>query len=1047
MSQKPKTRALLMRKPFVKSILVAGALAGSLSLANAQNVYWIGNTGSNTTSDASLNLNWTTTIGGGNDTPTLPTSTDNVIFVGLNGPLTNVFGVGYVNLVQINSDVSWGRIQFLTNGLPSGHITRLTGSGKITLNGVSGEIITVNLHNSAFNPIISNNVELAVLDNRINVNGGRTLTMTGNISETGAGVGTRLVKTNGGTLRFTGVNNLTAGVTIAGGTFDVNGDVGLGVNPVSFVPDYIRMANNTTLTLRTNGSSTGGNFDLGNRGITLGTTSNFVQSAAGVVTLLPNTITSGGADSRLVHNGAGTLVLQGPQDISGGDQFAGLRILQGTVRITEDASLGVAPGAFTAGSILITNGTLSFDTGASFTFNPNRGIQFGNGALNTVNQRLINLNVLTNAGLGAGANVNIDISQITESGTGHALLKSGPGTLTITGTAGAPAWSGGTRIDAGTLAVDSANKLGAGELGFNGGTLLADFTDDLSSRKIYLSTNNNNGGTINVTAGNTITYNSVIANLHSNQVSAGGLTKGGPGTLVLGAVNVYGGTTIIRDGTLSVTVNEALGSQAQGFNTVLGTNIAGRNAGTATNLVISKGSLVLNGTTQTVRAVTLADNNVNSTPGSTASIVGPGRLILQNNLTYNAGNSDDTAGAVISAEIELGNGDRTITVDDSTAAADDLTISGTIIGQEGFDRQRSFTKGGLGTLVLNAAPGANNYSNTTINAGVIKLGANDQLPNGRTVTIQSSTVGGTAVAGTLDLNGNSDTIGALTIGGGTAGPEGSIASAQVIDSVGGGTLTLGGNVTYNTGAATNHQGTAIISANLNLGGASRRFIINNSTNAAVDLNITGNISGAGFNIIKTNAGVLQLAGTTTIANLIIDGGGVGVTGTLNGNVDVNFGGLGGTGTINGNVIVDNGAAIAPGASPGTLTINGDLVLSDLTVLAYELDVAGVIGSGVNDLLSITGNLTLDGILNVDGLSNFGGGTYRLMNVNGSITDNGVTIGTLTGNASGFNPGDFSIVVGANTVDLVVVPEPSTVALAGIGAALLGLHVIRRRRNS
>jgi autotransporter-associated beta strand protein len=393
------------------------------------------------------------------------------------------------------------------------------------LNGVSGEIITVNLHNSAFNPIISNNVELAVLDNRINVNGGRTLTMTGNISETGAGVGTRLVKTNGGTLRFTGVNNLTAGVTIAGGTFDVNGDVGLGVNPVSFVPDYIRMANNTTLTLRTNGSSTGGNFDLGNRGITLGTTSNFVQSAAGVVTLLPNTITSGGADSRLVHNGAGTLVLQGPQDISGGDQFAGLRILQGTVRITEDASLGVAPGAFTAGSILITNGTLSFDTGASFTFNPNRGIQFGNGALNTVNQRLINLNVLTNAGLGAGANVNIDISQITESGTGHALLKSGPGTLTITGTAGAPAWSGGTRIDAGTLAVDSANKLGAGELGFNGGTLLADFTDDLSSRKIYLSTNNNNGGTINVTAGNTITYNSVIANLHSNQVSAGGLTS------------------------------------------------------------------------------------------------------------------------------------------------------------------------------------------------------------------------------------------------------------------------------------------------------------------------------------------------------------------------------------------------------------------------------------------------------------------------------------------------------------------------------------------
>jgi autotransporter-associated beta strand protein len=1039
-----------MRKPFVKSILVAGALAGSLSLANAQNVYWIGNTGSNTTSDASLSLNWTTTIGGGNDTPTLPpTSTDNVIFTGLNGPLTNVFGVGYVNLVEINSDVSWGRIQFLTNGLPSGHITRLTGPGKITLNGVSGEIITVNLHNNTFNPIISNNVELAVLDNRINVNAGRTLTMTGDITETGAGVGTRLVKTNGGVLRFTGINNLTAGLTIAGGTFDANGDVGLGVNPGVFTPNYIIMGGGAQLTLRTNGASTGGNFDLGNRGITLSTSSNFVQSAAGTVTLPPGTLTSSGSDTRLVHNGAGTLVLEGPQGISGGDVLAGLLILQGTVRITEDASLGDAPAAFTAGSIIITNGSLAFDTGTSFTLNANRGIRFGSGANNTVNQRFINLNVLTNAGLGAGANVNIDISQFSESGSGHALLKSGPGTLTITGTAGAPAWSGGTRIDAGTLAVDSVNKLGgsAAEIGLNGGTLQADFSADLSSKTIYLSTNNNNSGTIAVTAGNTITYNSVIANLHSNQVSAGGLTKDGPGTLVLGAVNKYGGTTIIRDGTLSVTVNEALGSQAEGFNTVLGTNNTGRVAGTATNLIISKGSLVLNGTTQTVRAVTLADNNAASTPGSVASITGPGRLILQNNITYNAGNGDDTAGALISADVELGTADRTITVDNSTAAADDLTISGAIIGQQGFDRQRSITKGGLGTLTLAASPGANNYSNTTINAGVIKLGNNDQLPNGRTVTIQSSTVGGTAVAGTLDINGKNDTIGALTIGGGTAGPEGSIASAQVIDSAGGGTLTLGGNVTFNVGAATNHQGTAIISANLDLGGASRRFIINNSTNAAIDLNITGNISGAGYNIIKTNAGVLQLAGTTTIANLIVDGGDVGVTGTLNGDVRVNIGGLGGTGTINGNVTVTNGAAIAPGASPGTLNIVGDLVLSDLTVLAYELDVAGVIGSGVNDLLNITGNLTLDGILNVDGLVNFGGGTYRLMNVSGTIVDNGVTIGTLTGNASGFNPGDLSVVVGPNTVDLVVVPEPSTVALAGIGAAFLGLHVIRRRRNS
>ena len=52
---------------------------------------------------------------------------------------------------------------------------------------------------------------------------------------------------------------------------------------------------------------------------------------------------------------------------------------------------------------------------------------------------------------------------------------------------------------------------------------------------------------------------------------------------------------------------------------------------------------------------------------------------------------------------------------------------------------------------------------------------------------------------TLDLNGNSDTVGAITMTGGTI-------------ETGAGTLTLGGNLTYNVG------GQAVINGNLDLGG-------------------------------------------------------------------------------------------------------------------------------------------------------------------------------------------------------------------------------------
>ncbi len=71
--------------------------------------------------------------------------------------------------------------------------------------------------------------------------------------------------------------------------------------------------------------------------------------------------------------------------------------------------------------------------------------------------------------------------------------------------------------------------------------------------------------------------------------------------------------------------------------------------------------------------------------------------------------------------------------------------------------------------------------------------------------------------------------------------------------------------------------------------------------------------------------------------------------------------LNGIGTVNGDVAVNTGT-IAPGSSPGILTINGNLALSPASTVQIEL---GGNTQGVNyDLLAVTGVATLDGGMDV-----------------------------------------------------------------------------------
>ena len=183
-------------------------------------------------------------------------------------------------------------------------------------------------------------------------------------------------------------------------------------------------------------------------------------------------------------------------------------------------------------------------------------------------------------------------------------------------------------------------------------------------------------------------------------------------------------------------------------------------------------------------------------------------------------------------------------------------------------------KDGAGTLVLGAA---NTFTGAlTINAGTVRYaaGGGGDLDANVIVNIWNS--------GLLDFAGDTDSLAALTIcsGGLTnsaangalsvaaltmgGGPAGSATYVQT----GTGSLKIGGNVTYN---AVNDPDKATIAGKLDLNGATRTFVINNSVapGAAVDMDISATVIGAaGFGLTKNGAGVLRLSSSNSFDGVV-----------------------------------------------------------------------------------------------------------------------------------------------------------------------------------
>jgi autotransporter-associated beta strand protein len=537
------------------------------------------------------------------------------------------------------------------------------------------------------------------------------------------------------------------------------------------------------------------------------------------------------------------------------------------------------------------------------------------------------------------------------------------------------------------------------------------------------------------------------------------LTQAGTGTTVLTGANTYTGTTTIAAGTLQIGDGGTSGTLGSGdvlnngtlalnrsdaitiANAITGTGTLVQ-AGTGTTTVTSavnagavsvvNGSLFLNGAT-TASTVTAA---AGGTLGGSGTIVGA--VTIAAGATLAPGASPGTVGALTTGTLTLAR-ESLLAFDlgapnvvggaynDIVHVNGDLTLGGTLnvtdagafASMPGSYRLMTYTgslTGSAADIAIGSTPG---YSPSDVFV---------QTSVARSVNLIVTRAG--LPISFWDGSGAADN-GAIEGGSGAWGPGGStwtnvngsinqswIAGMAVFDGTGG-TVSLTGDVQA--------RALQFASDGYSIAGSSSLTLLGMPDGSAsivrVDPDVTATIAAslAGTSgLVKLDSGTLVLSGANSYTGgTTVAGGTLRVNGSVVGRVDVAAGAtLGGSGSIFGDVIVGLGGTIAPGASVGTLTV-GSLTLRSGSILNYEFSRPDVVGGGANDLIVVTGDLTLAGTVNVAALEGFGVGTYRLMTYGGAMTDNGLAFGILP---AGFGyqlltnvPGQVSLqVVGARS---------------------------------
>ena len=510
----------------------------------------------------------------------------------------------------------------------------------------------------------------------------------------------------------------------------------------------------------------------------------------------------------------------------------------------------------------------------------------------------------------------------------------------------------------------------------------ADIGNTIGTLKLIL---NANGGAISGTGnisvnGATIfnvggigasgTYSGIISNTSS-------FTKQGEGTLILSGANTYNGLTKISNGILAYGADNVLSSGAVTLNGGyfdIGTYSDSVGAVTVNSGHITGTTGVLTGASYTVDTIYFPE--ISAILGGTGGLtkLGIGTLTLSRDNTYtgattinegtlriskitdggvagNLGASTSAASNLVLAGGTLkytgtkASTDRSFTLTDGTTSTIDvinnLTISGSAANTTG-----ALTKAGGGNLTLS---GANSYTGlTTISAGTLLLGSTGAL--------------GTTDSGTIVNDGATLNLHGFTLG---------TAEALTLNGTGD---TGAGALTNSSAKAATWSGLITLGSDSSIIAGSGMITQSNTINGNFGLSVHGSGSVTLGGTIGDTSPLASFTGDAA-TTLVINGGSIVTTGSQSYNGPTTFG-AGTTLTTTDSDITATGAITA---TAGTLTFasgTGNVTFSNTlnnfsTVLVNgagnvslvdgnELTVSGITASGLIDVATLTGDLTISG---------------------------------------------------------------------------------------
>ena len=391
------------------------------------------------------------------------------------------------------------------------------------------------------------------------------------------------------------------------------------------------------------------------------------------------------------------------------------------------------------------------------------------------------------------------------------------------------------------------------------------------------------------------------------------------------------------------------------------TNQSGGNNGGAVNtLFLGAGTNVLNANTINIGFTKgLGSMSFQTTTGS-VTIAGQTGGTSRANITVGRGSSatdTNTARTLLLAG-------HTANVQAGTVVLGNLAGStgGTTQGQVTFD---------TGTFDVNSLQLGVDASGTSANGaqGVFTLGTNAGSTGILNVNTQfllgnitNTSTGTKTDKATFTINGGTANINADMVSVKVGAATGTTLTTTLNHNAG--TLNMIG---HNIGDTTN----PISVINLAGGTLSNANKINGS---AITVASGYAFSGGTPTFVLPNAGTLTSAATPLV---MPSGGGI-------------EGGAGGTATVSGDIEIASGAHVAPGVTgtAGTLAFGNSLTLDNNSLATFKLSPTP--GSG-NDLITVGGNLTLNGTVNI-GVGALGGGAsfgndYTLFTYTGTLTGN------------------------------------------------------------